>query len=60
MPIYEYKCKKCSNTFEVYKPISRKDEKEKCPICGDDESERLLSKFSSNSKICNLSHSSGA
>ncbi len=34
MPIYEYHCPKCNENFEVYRPISTKDEKVKCPKCG--------------------------
>ncbi len=59
MPIYGYKCKKCLNSFEVYKPMNKKDDKEKCPICESYETDRLLSQFSSNSNICNISYSSG-
>lgn len=60
MPIYEYKCKKCLlNPFEVFKPMNRKDDKEQCPVCGSYETERLLSKFSSNFNNCNISYSSG-
>jgi len=32
MPIYEYRCRKCGNEFEVFKKISEPDE-EKCKLC---------------------------
>lgn len=59
MPIYEYKCKNCFKSFEVYKPMNKKDDKEKCPICESCETERILSPFSSNSYTCNISYNSG-
>lgn len=48
MPIYEYKCKKCSHIFEIMQ--SSKDEKEgeiMCPRCGAKESVKVISSFSS-------------
>lgn len=59
MPLYEYRCKKCMSRFEKLKSISNRDEKEKCPFCGDYDTERLVSLFSSNAKECNTSLSSG-
>ncbi|MCX8034068.1 MAG: zinc ribbon domain-containing protein [Thermodesulfovibrio sp.] len=59
MPVYEYKCEKCLNTFEVFKSVSRRDDKEKCPLCGNDETKRLISQFSSNVVSCNPSFNSG-
>lgn len=59
MPVYEYKCKKCLKSFEVYKPSSKKDEKEKCPNCGSHETDRLISQFSCNSNKCNVFYGSG-
>lgn len=32
MPIYEYKCKKCSSEFEVFQKISEPDAK-RCKFC---------------------------
>lgn len=60
MPLYEYRCKKCNNTFEVYKPINRKDEKQKCPLCGNFETERLISSFLSKSGSCSFSYNFGS
>lgn len=53
MPIYEYKCKACNRTFQVLKPVNKRDEREKCPICGSTDTERLISQFMSNTLSCN-------
>ena len=34
MPVYEWKCPKCSNRFEKIKPIAEFDDDEYCPGCG--------------------------
>lgn len=41
MPLYEYRCKNCSHTFEKIQSFSAPEEKE-CPVCHG-EVERLLS-----------------
>lgn len=43
MPIYEFKCSKCGEFFELLKMSSRDEEAIKCPKCGSDEFERVLS-----------------
>ncbi|RQD66900.1 MAG: zinc ribbon domain-containing protein [Tindallia sp. MSAO_Bac2] len=45
MPLYEYQCKQCEHKFEKLKPISKIDEREKCPKCCSDNTERRLSVF---------------
>lgn len=45
MPIYEYKCVKCNETFEVYRPMRESDEKVKCPKCGAKNLERQISVY---------------
>jgi len=40
MPIYEYKCRKCSHEFEK---LVRKDEVPVCPECEAADAEKLLS-----------------
>lgn len=40
MPIYEYKCPKCSTEFEE---LVFGDDVPPCPKCGSEDSERLLS-----------------
>ncbi len=42
MPIYEYKCKKCDNAFEI---LQRNNEKAVCPTCGASSLEKLFSTF---------------
>ncbi len=34
MPVYEWRCNKCSYEFEKLKPMSQFDEDEYCPKCG--------------------------
>jgi len=44
MPIFEFKCLKCNDCFEIL-VINSNDEKEmKCPKCGSLEFERVVSK----------------
>lgn len=43
MPIYEFRCLKCDEVFEILK-ITNEDEVEmKCPHCGSEDFERVLS-----------------
>ena len=47
MPIYEFKCKNCGNIFE-YLCLKKSDKDQvRCPVCGHDETDVLLSAFSS-------------
>ncbi len=45
MPIYEFRCLRCGNTFELLKLKSNEEIKMKCPECGSEEIERALSKI---------------
>jgi putative FmdB family regulatory protein len=47
MPIYEFKCKKCGNLYESLCFRSSGEDKGPCPACGEKESEKQLSVFSS-------------
>ena len=52
MPIYEYKCKKCGETFET---LVRDGQKPSCPHCKSKRLEKLISGFgvgSSKSSGC--------
>lgn len=46
MPVYEYRCPKCGNEFDLMRPISRADEPAPCPKCGS-PGEKLMSTFAS-------------
>lgn len=35
MPVYLYVCKKCEKKFEIMKPMSKCDEPQACPDCGE-------------------------
>lgn len=45
MPIYEYKCKKCGNLFDVFQSIGASGENLNCPSCGEPKPERIFSAF---------------
>ena len=49
MPIYEYRCKKCGERFEMFRSIKASDSDLRCLKCGSDDLERLLSTFVSTS-----------
>ncbi|HKL09978.1 MAG TPA: zinc ribbon domain-containing protein [Clostridia bacterium] len=58
MPIYEYRCKACGQTFDKLSSISEKDDMKTCPYCGKDDSVKLVSGFLSKSTSkgsCNAS-----
>ena len=43
MPIFEFRCSKCNEVFEILQ-MSKEDEVEmKCPHCGSENFERVLS-----------------
>jgi putative FmdB family regulatory protein len=43
MPLFDFTCKNCSNTFEVFKKYSNKDEPVACPACNSFETDRVVS-----------------
>ncbi len=49
MPIYEYRCPKCSTKFEMLRPISKAEDDAECPKCKQ-PSKRAISKFVSRAK----------
>ena len=59
MPIYEFKCNKCGNIFEQLVFSSDKEEELTCPSCGERDTCRLMSLFSSGSSNSGKSLSSG-
>ena len=34
MPVYEFKCEACGETFEIISSLADRDEKAVCPSCG--------------------------
>ena len=49
MPIYEYECTECSNTFSRLQNIGASADGIRCPKCKSKSLERLLSSFASTS-----------
>ncbi len=47
MPIYEYECRECKETFEVLQKANEGNDGISCPKCNTDKPERLLSGFCS-------------
>jgi putative FmdB family regulatory protein len=45
MPIYEFRCKRCTSSFETIVASAKKDEPTLCPGCGSKETMRLISTF---------------
>lgn len=45
MPMYEYRCRQCGEDYEELRRMQDADRDLKCPICGAEEIERLLSAF---------------
>jgi putative FmdB family regulatory protein len=43
MPVYEYRCEKCNNKFEIMRGITAGNEEIKCPGCGAKETKKLFS-----------------
>ena len=50
MPIYEYNCADCSQTFEKRRPMSQADAEIACPECGGTHTTRGLSLFAAFSR----------
>jgi putative FmdB family regulatory protein len=45
MPIYEYQCRGCGQTFEKLQKMDERQRPIKCPHCGEKKAERVLSSF---------------
>jgi putative FmdB family regulatory protein len=43
MPVYDYKCRKCGETFELKLGLFHNRKAVKCPKCGEDEPQRIYS-----------------
>ncbi len=46
MPMFEYRCESCGETFEQLMRSSDRDEDLNCPSCGAKHPKKLLSSFS--------------
>ena len=50
MPLYEYKCKKCGDSFELFHRISEDASNLPCPKCGEKGPIKQMSAVSSTNK----------
>jgi putative FmdB family regulatory protein len=44
MPIYEFRCLSCNECFEILVMTSSESRESRCPKCGSEDFERVLSK----------------
>ena len=49
MPIYEYECKACGEKFEMRRSLGDSDKEVRCPRCGAEHPQRVLSLFATGS-----------
>ena len=40
MPLYEYRCPKCEELFEIFRSLSDRDAPASCPACGFESARR--------------------
>lgn len=45
MPIYEYRCRKCGNEFELMRRVTQMDASAPCPACRSKATSRKVSAF---------------
>ncbi|MEN6531232.1 MAG: zinc ribbon domain-containing protein [Anaerolineaceae bacterium] len=60
MPLYEYVCQSCKQTFETLRSFSQADQPITCPSCGKTDARRqisLVNAFSSGRSLTNSSSS---
>lgn len=46
MPIYEYKCGKCSVIFSAFQKVGASESDTECPECSSNKVKRIFSEFS--------------
>jgi len=49
MPIFEYQCSKCGLVFEHFTISADKEQKQACPHCDSQDTQRIMSPFSAGS-----------
>ncbi len=49
MPIYEFRCSKCNHKFEKLCTLNETGESLKCPKCGAEKPQRVMSGFKADS-----------
>ncbi|MEM7347369.1 MAG: zinc ribbon domain-containing protein [Chloroflexota bacterium] len=50
MPMYEYYCSDCQDTFEALRPMSQADTEIACRLCESQKTARTLSLFAAHTK----------
>jgi putative FmdB family regulatory protein len=45
MPTYDYRCRECGHEFELVERMSEHQTPHKCPKCGSDKVEPVLTQF---------------
>jgi putative FmdB family regulatory protein len=44
MPIYEYQCRMCGERFESFRRMNDDDSEVECPVCGEENPQRVVSR----------------
>jgi putative FmdB family regulatory protein len=52
MPIYEYNCAKCNNTFAILQRVGTTEKETECPGCGSKDVKKNISAFSFSGGGC--------
>ena len=60
MPVYEYRCEECNETFELFVRSAGKKGKPECPKCGSTEVKKAISLFGLGSTGQSSGTSSGS
>ena len=50
MPVYEYECPECRRRFSRLRPMREMDEPCRCPHCGSEQAQRVLSLIAATQK----------
>jgi len=59
MPIYEYKCTLCGNTFEMIRFAQDEDKDIVCPACGKKKVEKMMSLTAGSHGSCESCSAAG-